>query len=408
MNKFFLGDDSNHGARSPVISVEGRKLLQLVITVVMLGFTFSVYYHYILSSYLGHEGYWERTFLFNPQDKFNDFYNIYFATENLNPYSSPVSVYFPFTFIPVYLLTFLKANIAFALFTGGFVVFFCSWLWWNLRSDDLHQSLTGVFVFTCMSYPVLFLVDRGNLECLLFICLALFIHYYQKGDDLKCVSFLSFAIAMKLYPAVFGVLFLADRKYRNLLLTILCVVSLTLVSAWVFENGMVASYQGLVHNLQFFKQQYLGNYQGLQHNNSLYSLYSLLTEQPLFPGEKFIWLYPYVAISIFAAITLYVVCFESVLWKKATLLVFSILLLPQLSYDYKLVHLFIPIVLFIRHVTSRKRIDYGYALLFGLLLIPKDYVSLNADISSNVVLNPLIMLTIGVMIVVERCRKTIR
>ena len=63
---------------------------------------------------------------------------------------------------------------------------------------------------------------------------------------------------------------------------------------------------------------------------------------------------------------------ETDFWKKVSLLVFIMLLFPYTSADYKLLHLFIPIVLFINNKKEEKN-DLIYTILFALLLIPKNY-----------------------------------
>jgi hypothetical protein len=49
----------------------------------------------------------------------------------------------------------------------------------------------------------------------------------------------------------------------------------------------------------------------------------------------------------------------------------AMLLLPPISANYKLLHLFIPLYIFVNN-EQRSKFDILYLLLFGLLLIPKD------------------------------------
>ncbi len=77
------------------------------------------------------------------------------------------------------------------------------------------------------------------------------------------------------------------------------------------------------------------------------------------------------------------------------------LLLPQVTFDYKMIHLYIALMLFLN---SQKQSQYDilYAILFGLLLIPKDYFIIQSDISIAVFLNPLLMLMIAGTILLDR------
>jgi hypothetical protein len=109
------------------------------------------------------------------------------------------------------------------------------------------------------------------------------------------------------------------------------------------------------------------------------------------------------------AVVLYVILMEKEEWKKVALLIFSMLLLPTISADYKLLYVFIPLFLFINK-EHQSNLDILYLLLFGLLLIPKDYyffINIHSDangrhdISIAVVINILTMLIMSILIMVN-------
>lgn len=375
--------------------MDSEQKTTIIIAITFAGFTASVFYHYVMSNYFGLGYYPYNTFLFIPADRFNDFRNIYRATIDLNPYAAPVSVYFPFTFIVVYLFTFfVHCDLALFAFTFIFLAFLIPYVYRAVPSAGKFGKPISTFILVFMSYPVLFALDRGNLESFLFIFLVLFFYYYRKQDDLKSVFFLSLAISMKLYPAVFIVLFLADKKYRNILYTGIFVVVVTLLSAFMLEGGVVKSFLGLKNNLEIFRNAYLMTDRGLQHNASLYGVVKILR----LPVLNY---YVVLALLLFSLTAAYVILKEDIFWKRVTLLVFSMILLPQVSYDYKLIHLFIPLLLFLNHEKLFK-FDMMYALLWGLLLIPKDYYLISHDISIAVLINPLIMVIITGMIVFDK------
>ncbi len=70
----------------------------------------------------------------------------------------------------------------------------------------------------------------------------------------------------------------------------------------------------------------------------------------------------------------YLVLVDEVLWRKVTLLVCALNLLPIVSGDYKLLYLFVPLYLFINK-EELHRMDWVYAVLFSLLLIPEKLLS---------------------------------
>jgi hypothetical protein len=112
-------------------------------------------------------------------------------------------------------------------------------------------------------------------------------------------------------------------------------------------------------------------------------------------------------------VVLYVVLVEKEMWRRTALLVFAMLLLPHISADYKLLHLYLPLFLFVNSA-SRSRLDHLFVVLFGLLLIPKDYYyfsqvisdALGAnDISVAVPANISIIMLMSLIIVVEGIRE---
>jgi hypothetical protein len=66
-----------------------------------------------------------------------------------------------------------------------------------------------------------------------------------------------------------------------------------------------------------------------------------------------------------------------------------------------MIHLYIALMLFLNSHKQSKH-DILYTILFGLLLIPKDYLIIQADISIAVFLNPLLMLMIAGTILLDR------
>jgi hypothetical protein len=178
------------------------------------------------------------------------------------------------------------------------------------------------------------------------------------------------------------------------------VLALSVLSAAVLEGGIQASVQGLQHNLGLFKEAYMRSGAGLRFNTSLYGAITFL-------GKNFTILsivikyYTVLALITFAAISLFIIRKEKEFWRRVSLLVFMMLLLPLVTFDYKMIHLYIALMLFLN---SQKQSQYDilYTILFGLLFIPKDYILLHSDISIAVFLNPLLMLMIAGTILLDR------
>jgi hypothetical protein len=79
------------------------------------------------------------------------------------------------------------------------------------------------------------------------------------------------------------------------------------------------------------------------------------------------------------------------------------ILVPSVSYEYRMIHVYLPLLLFLAVVESR-RADALYVALFGLLLIPKGLPILYADVNIGTVVNPLLLVALMVAVVIDAAR----
>jgi hypothetical protein len=158
-----------------------------------------------------------------------DFFNLLFASQKLNAYASS----YPHASSPVF---FIVCNILDKVFPALTVSHY------GVRYSLIGRCVFIVYVllaistfltaFTCLlkkfylpfkyilglclvfmsSYPVIFAVDRGNYALLSGALIAFFLLFYLDGKFLLSALFLAFAISLKYYLAVFGVLFIIDKK----------------------------------------------------------------------------------------------------------------------------------------------------------------------------------------------------
>jgi hypothetical protein len=82
------------------------------------------------------------------------------------------------------------------------------------------------------------------------------------------------------------------------------------------------------------------------------------------------------------------------------------ILLPEVTFDYKLIHLLVPAVLFISTSPGKAGEDRLYMWLFGLLFIPKAYAPIGYETTIGVLLNPLLMTAMMGTIVWRGIRRT--
>ena len=397
--------------------------VELLVYIILVGFFLAVFFYYWKGYYQGLP-YPYNTFLFIPSVKFSDYFDTLRRVANLNPYlGNDVSIYYPFLNFVSYLLTLIPdVRYSYIIYSLIITAILVTINYHYLRSNDIVRSIVFVLIFSFLNYPVLITFDRGNLEGLIFIFLLLFMFFFMREEYWVSAVFLAFAIASKLYPAVYLLLYISKKKYKEFALSIFLTGILTWSSLLSFKGGFADNFGYLIRgeNLNIPSVAvFLGNNNIVQRGVTLFTfLKVLLIETGKITSinmQSFLRIYMMIALVIFPVLGAYILFIEKDLWKKFTVLTFAMLLLPQFSADYRLIHVFIPLLLFI-NVEEKRPLDKAYLILFGLLLIPKSYYYLTkimsdsgtSDISVAVLINPLIMIFICTLIVGSGVQKWLK
>lgn len=356
--------------------------VNLLSFLILLGFFFSLIYHYAQGYYLSNS-YPANTFLFLPKYSFSDFGVIYNESISLNPYMEAKSGQFPFMILIGKVLTVLPAFSALVFF-----ILFCSTVFFwiattFLTTQSLLEQTTSIFVICFFSYPFLFTVERGNFELLLFSFLLIFLYLFVKKKHLWSTIPLSMAIAMKAYPAILLVLFLVEKKWKEAIITVGLTIVLTVISLSLFQGGFVANLNYLLSLSNFSNNDTFVEFTSIepgtviQRGVTLLSLIKIILQNNQIAPSQF-WLNNYKIIYISAsallgiAVIIYILLSHQKLWKTVSILILLMLLLPPISGEYKLIHMYIPLFLFCFEENSSK-LDYLNILLFTILMIPKNY-----------------------------------
>lgn len=386
-----------------------------------LGFFTAVAFHYI-NAFYGSKVYPENTFLcYGLGQQFKDFYDTLLIDQFLDPYYSSVyrGEYFPFSYVFFYPLTWLDKNLSLTIyyltFFIGYIYFLKRYCWLKNGKSIDNQGVARVYagshiwynllhlgILGFLTYPLLFAFERGNIEIFLFLLLIGFISCYQRGYLRTSYLFLSVATAFKLYPIVFCVLLWSDRRYKETFIVISLVLLLELLSMLLFQHSLKENWQTfklIMHGMS--NHCTLEKDKCVQYSVSLWGL--IKTAYAFFAPEKILTLkklhfYFYSTVLFSALIAGYVIFIEKLFWKKVALLTFCMLLFPVVSYDYKLLHLYLPLFLFLQ--CKPARYDLLYATFFVLMFIPKNYASISeGHIGLESVSGPLLCTLMAIVII---------
>ena len=377
--------------------LEKKQKLLYISTIVLTGFTLSVFYHYVMGVYFNH-GYPYNTFLCLPSNRWMDFIGP--CRMSADPYhpASPAFSQFPLLYKTAALFSIVKPEtLGRNIYLLVYVLAFFIITFTQFKLEDKVLSLKNAFILSFLTYPFLFAFDRANFEIVVFFCLYLYIFLYRKYPMISAL-FLGFAIALKAFPVILAVLLLADRRYKEIAVAAVVSLSATLLSYATLPGGVSENVTLQLRNLQLYQQTYAVGNAGLAFGNSLWGaikFMSVLTSSQMMSTVT----YSILVVIGLIGIVIYVVFIKEKFWKRTALLICALNLFPQVSADYKLLHIFIPLFLFISEIEF-KRIDWLYLVVFGLLLIPKDYYHLPTlpEASISILFNPLLMLVLTILI----------
>lgn len=404
--------------------------IKLVCLIVLTGFIVAFLYH----SYLGlvmHLPYPYNTFLFLPSDRFNDFFNGFYQSKHFNPYFEPgyywpLRAMFPFLYLIYCLMALFDGTTMLTIFLISSLGFIFYINFKNCLTKDPVMTVLFTSILTFFSYPVIFTLDRANTESWLYILLYFAVSFFAQQKYTRSAILFSFVFAMKPFPAIFGILFVRKKRFREILLMIFLTLFLTIVPLFSFKSGFWNNLNHLRYSLDdVYPKNYILQHGGLAYGNSLWGMIKIIHAslaanikasnlEALIPIYSPMYsLYSKISWMMLALVLLYVLLVEQTFWKKIALLTFSMNLFPAVSGDYKLLYVFIPLFLFI-NFSQKSRWDFIYLVLFSLLLIPKNYdqyvfpnLFINNMSNIGIVINPMLMSLISLLIIAQGMSATI-
>ena len=393
-----------------------RKTASLVL-IVLAGFIVAVVAHYIAAQFVM-RGYPYSTFLYLADDsngggypgqpnvlgvhRFGDFYSTWIQSRGPHPYvDTPLgdaSSYFPLTHVLLFPLAQLPLALALALYLVGFLVSFAAMLYRRVGGDRLHRAQAAI-VLTACSTPVLFLVDRGNIEGFVFALLACSLLAYRRDRFYLAAVLLAIPVAMKGAAGVFWLLFLFDGRLRALIVSVATSALLTLAALLALPGSTDANIEGLRGALDTIGASTTDGTAAILHSASLNAAFSVLGRW----NENFNFFvahYTVVSLAVLLAVALVLALLRPVLWQRVALLCGAMILVPAISFQYRMLHLYLPLLLFLA-ASEPRRSDRLFVVLFGLLLVPKGLPILFDDVNVGSLVNPLLLAVLMIAVVVD-------
>ena len=203
------------------------------------------------------------------------------------------------------------------------------------------------------SFPLIFLIQRANIEIVLWLVIAAGIVAYRRGQSILAAVLFGIAATTKLYPIFMLGLFLGPATKRSRQDLPAFVVGIA-----TFVAGMIAA---LVHAGPTFTIAAQGFFSGVSrfqdHYVEVVSRVEVVFDHCFFSPVKY-WAFthhgspaPYTHVYFLVAGVLALLLFARVrslpFLNRTVFLTVAMVALPPVSFDYTLVHLYLPLLLVI-------------------------------------------------------------
>lgn len=222
------------------------------------------------------------------------------------------------------------------------------------------KTKTTVQFAILLSGPVLFLLERGNVLLFSLTGLLVFFAFYESDNGrvraIACIS-LGFAASIKLYPAIFALMLLQKKKYREFAITFVSGLVFLILPFFVFDgfDSMKTMLRGLTLSSD------MASWSGFGHNYSFSNFTSIVTTA--FGAANINLGLLKTVLPLVGSLLLFTVSKKD--WERAFACAFACILIPSFSYTYSLVVL-VPSILLL--AADEEPWD-GYKLTCGALLL---------------------------------------
>jgi hypothetical protein len=269
---------------------------------------------------------------------------------------------------------------------GGFLVYLIliivalSFAFMRIRLEMLlrgfHKELAeGLpLLILVASYPIIFCIQRGNLEILIAIGLALGTWAYWRERTWTAAIVWGVFGSVKLYPLLLLAIFLSFRQYREFFVSLLAAACTTFLSLLYIGPDLRTASAGISESLDAFLKLYslqIDYWIGFDH--SLFAFLKLNVHNVALPSL----LHGYMITVAVVMLTLYFVRIRKLpVANQFLILTVASILLPPTSSDYTLLQLYAPfIILVFVTIDFSQKIPglFPVFVLLGLIFTPTNF-----------------------------------
>lgn len=363
-------------------------------TLIILIIVFSMLLNFVAYSYfyLTENGYPLLSFMTSSSGRFDDFYNnLFYPGEFLRSKAD-----FPMYPLSIFLYKFFSiSNIHLAAIIFFFTM--SSLLFWSL--GKLGPGILFM-ILLLVSYPFHFTIARGNNEILIVAIAAIMYRNIVLKRYNKAFVNLVILFLFEPYPFYLFTLFLYPKKY------------IVKFARWIFVSVIFLFILLLEPSVRLYVITILFDGAGYLtgagpgstlHSSSLSGLiqYLFLIRYNSFPYELILFQVISRMVPIIGTLVVLIIFIKYRnkidTLTSSLLIIGSWTLISSTSFDYRLLHFFIPLAFLLKE--QKTKLDYAVVFLIMILFVPKPYILFKAPNNSlgetlGSVINPIIIMGI--------------
>jgi hypothetical protein len=340
------------------------------------------------------------TFLFDAGARFTDWIHPIISSFQANPYiwdgkignpsHFPVS-YFYLSFFKFITRDYLTLIIIFIILNLSFYALSYK----KFATDFNIKSLKNSFLIILLSHPVLFAIDRGSSDFLIFSSVLIFCSMYA-NKKYFLASIILALFALKGYTLAFSLIFFKKGQYKYFILAIGFFIILNIFALLSFDGHFFENLNLFFESLSRYNELYI---LGLMSANFYWDPYNMIRSFFVinsidYNNISFLNYYHLFSLSV-SFYLLYLI--RKIPDSDFSLILLAITLLiiifPDVSNIYKGVYILIPLILLIN---ENKYKQNGWLIMILILLIsPKNYWSFKANgVENNLdcFINPILII----------------
>lgn len=284
-------------------------------------------------------------------------------------YPAPMAVFYKLMYmIPWRRTIFFFAFVAIAALGGGFFV----------AREAIRRGLRvrSAFLFCgatiLLSYPLFFVAKQGNFEFVVWVLISSGIWLFLRGRGYSSAACFGVAGSMKIFPLIYLGLHLARGRWKPFTFGFIVAIVSTVVSLWLLVPDIPYAWNHIQQGIAAFQQKIV----------LTVSLRDIGFDHSLFSLVKRLWLSSGSGLALSNVLRVYMIVVATsgtVLFflrirrlpfaNQVLILAICSILLPPVSYDYTLIHLYAPLALLVLIAVDAARGTTGSVGLAKILIL---------------------------------------